>query len=85
MPRRFRCGRTGSTAILIISQRVDPRASAASSCSTGVCRKISRQMAVMIGMTMTASTMPAVRIVRPVLDTSPENSGNQPMLTVSHS
>ena len=79
MPRRCRCGRTGSTAIRIISQRVEPRASAASSCSTGVCRKISRQMAVMIGMTMTASTMPAVRIVRPVLEASPENSGNQPM------
>ena len=41
----------------IISQRVAPRASAASSCRTGVCRKISRQSAVMIGRIMTASTM----------------------------
>ena len=32
----------GSTAIRIISQRVAPSASAASSCRRGVCRKISR-------------------------------------------
>ena len=56
----------GKTAMRIISQRVAPSASAASSCSTGVCRKISRQIAVMIGTTMTASTMAAVKIVRPV-------------------
>ena len=56
-PRRCRSGRTGSTAIRIISQRVAPSASAASSWRRGVCRKISRQMAVMIGRIMTASTM----------------------------
>ena len=67
----------------IISQRVAPRASAASSWSTGVCRKTSRQIAVMIGSTMTASTMPAVRIVRPVPETGPEKSGNQPTLSTS--
>ena len=59
----------GSTAMRIISQRVAPSARAASSCSTGVCRKTSRQIAVMIGRIMTASTMPTVRIVRPVPDT----------------
>ena len=48
--------RTGSTAIRIISQRVAPSASAASSCSVGVCRKTSRQIAVMIGRIITAST-----------------------------
>ena len=32
----------GSTAMRIISQRVAPRASAASSCSRGACRKTSR-------------------------------------------
>ena len=74
----------GKTAILIISQRVAPRASAASSCRTGVCRKISRQMAVMIGTTMTASTIAAVKIVRPVLETVPPKSGNQPMFALSH-
>ena len=61
----------GKTAIRIISQRVAPRARAASSCSTGVCRKISRQIAVMIGTTMTASTIAAVKIVRPVPRPSP--------------
>ena len=59
----------GSTAIRIISQRVAPSASAASSWSVGVCRKISRQMAVMIGTTMTARTIAAVKIVRPVAET----------------
>ena len=59
----------GSTAMRIISQRVAPSASAASSWRTGVCRKISRQIAVMIGTTMTARTIAAVKIVRPVADT----------------
>ena len=68
----------------IISQRVAPRASAASSWRTGVCRKISRQIAVMIGTTMTARTIAAVKIVRPVAETGPEKSGNHPMLVVSH-
>ena len=74
----------GSTAIRIISQRVAPRASAASSCRTGVWRKISRQIAVMMGTTMTASTIAAVKIVRPVADTVPANSGNQPAFSLSH-
>ena len=74
----------GSTAMRIISQRVAPRARAASSCSVGVCRKISRQIAVMIGTTMTASTSAAVRIVRPELSTWPENSGIQPRFSLSH-
>src|SRR5690606_17199020 len=47
----------GSTAVRIISHRVAPSASAASSCSTGVCRNTSRLSAVMIGSTMTASTI----------------------------
>ena len=68
----------GSTAIRIISQRVAPSASAASSCSTGVCRKTSRQIAVMIGRIMTASTMATVRMVRPVPETGGAKSGNQP-------
>ena len=74
----------GNTAIRIISHRVAPSARAASSWRTGVCRKISRQMAVMIGRTMTASTIAAVKIVRPVPETGPLNSGNQPMLALSH-
>ena len=74
----------GSTAIVIISQRVAPSASAASSLSRGVCRKISRQSAVMIGSTMTASTIDAVRIVRPVPDAGGVNSGIQPRFCASH-
>ncbi len=50
----------GRTAVRIISQRVAPSASAASSWSTGVCRKTSRQIAVMIGNAMIASTSAAV-------------------------
>ena len=49
----------GSTAVRIISHRVAPRASAASSCSRGVCRKTSRDRAVTIGRIMIASTMAA--------------------------
>ncbi len=66
----------GSTAWRIISQRVAPRASDASSWSRGVCRNTSREMAVMIGSTMTASTTAAVRMVRPVPETGPAK--NQP-------
>jgi hypothetical protein len=54
---------------------VAPRASAASSCSRGVCRKTSRQMAVMIGKIITASTRPTLRIVRPVFDAGPAKNG----------
>lgn len=61
----------GSTAWRIISQRVAPRASEASSCRRGVCRNTSRLMAVMIGSTITASTSAAVRMVRPVPEALP--------------
>ena len=49
----------GSTTVLITSQRVAPSASAASSCRGGVCRNTSRETAVMIGRTITASTTEA--------------------------
>ena len=41
-------------------------------------------MAVMIGMTMTASTREAVRIVRPVGETWPPKNGIQPAFSFSH-
>ena len=59
----------GSTAILIISHLVAPRARAASSWSLGVCKKISRISAAIIGRTMMASTIPTVSIVLPVAET----------------
>ncbi len=65
----------GITAIRIISQRVAPSASAASSCSVGAWPEASRAMAEMIGRIITASTSPAVNIVRPVADGGPANSG----------
>ncbi len=65
----------GKTVIRTISQRVAPRASAASSCRRGVWRKISRQSAVMIGRIITASTMPTVNMVRPVGDAGPAKNG----------
>src|SRR3712207_3105481 len=67
----------GRTAMRIISQRVAPRASAASSCSLGVCRKISRDTAVMIGRIITASTSPAGGLVRPLAGTGPGENGSQ--------
>ena len=73
----------GKTAILIISQRVAPRASAASSCSRGVCRNTSRERAVTIGKIITASTTATVRMVRPVPDAGPANSGMNPRCSVS--
>ncbi len=75
----------GRTAVWIISQRVAPRASAASSCSFGVCRKTSRQSAVTIGRIMTARTTATVKIVRPVPETGPAKSGNQPNVSVRNS
>jgi|GEM_PF-3941951 len=68
----------GSTAMRIISQRVAPSARAASRCDCGTWRNTSRVMAVMIGRIITASTMPALSMVRPVVDTGPANSGIQP-------
>ncbi|MNR54233.1 hypothetical protein D3C85_1743830 [compost metagenome] len=73
----------GSTAILIISQRVAPSANAASSWSLGVCRKISRLRDVMMGRTITDSTMPAVRMVLPVAEAGPWKMGSQPILSAS--
>ena len=58
MPERA----NGRTATRIISQRVAPRARAASSCRRGVCRNTSRLTAVMIGRIITASTRPTVSI-----------------------
>ena len=72
----------GSTVIRIISQRVAPSAGAASSCSLGVCRS-SRLREVMIGRTITASTIPAVRMVLPVAEAGPWKIGSQPMLLAS--
>ena len=66
----------GSTAIRIISQRVAPSASAASSCSLGVCRNTSRDTAVMIGRIITARVTPTTSIVRPVTDTGPAKKGS---------
>jgi hypothetical protein len=74
----------GSTARRIISQRVAPSARAASSCSAGACRNTSRQIAVMIGRIMTASTSAAVRIVRPVPLAVPPKNGIQPRYSLSH-
>src|SRR5699024_3295505 len=65
----------GSTAMRIISQRVAPRARAASSCRRGVWRKISRVREVMIGRIMIDRTSEAVRSVRPVCDTEPSAAG----------
>ena len=67
----------GSTATRIISQRVAPRASAASLLGSGVWSNTSRLMAVTIGRIMMASTIDARNTVpceTPVLP----NSGIQP-------
>ena len=50
-----------STDMRSISQRVAPSASAASFSATGATAKTSRQIAVTIGSTMIASTMPAAK------------------------
>ena len=57
----------------IISQRVAPNAQAASMVSRGTCRNTSREMALMIGRIITASTRPAVSMVRPVVEAGPAN------------
>ncbi len=74
----------GSTAILITSQRVAPRASAASSCILGTWRNTSREIAAMIGRIMTASTIDAVSIERPTMR-SPPNSGMNPRYSLRNS
>ena len=73
----------GSTAIRIISQRVAPRARAASSCRRGTWRKTSRLSAVTIGKIITASTTATVRMVRPVPEAGPAKSGMKPRCSVS--
>lgn len=55
----------GKTTILIISQRVAPSASEASSCRRGVWRNTSRDREVMIGKIMIARMMPPMRMLRP--------------------
>ena len=50
----------GNTAPRIISQRVAPRASAASFCAGGTVANTSRVIEVMIGVIMMATTIPAV-------------------------
>jgi hypothetical protein len=55
----------GRTAVRMVSQRVAPSARAASRCTVGAWRKISRARAATIGSTMTASTTDADRIDRP--------------------
>ena len=72
------------TAWRIISQRVAPSASDASSWRRGVCRNTSREMAVMIGRIMTASTTATVIIVRPLAAAGPLNNGMNPRLSSSH-
>ena len=54
----------GSTEVRIISQRVAPSASAASTWSRGTCRNTSREIEEMIGRIMIARMMPAVKTVR---------------------
>ena len=68
----------GSTARRIISHLVAPSASAASSCRRGVCMKISRDMEVIIGKIITASTTATVATVRDGLAAGPSNSGMKP-------
>ena len=65
----------GRTAMRIISQRVAPSASAASSCRRGVWRKTSRTSEVMIGRIMIDRTKLAVSRVRPVCEMAPSSSG----------
>ena len=67
----------GITAVRIISHRVAPRARAASMWSRGVCSKTSREIAVMIGRIMMASTTLATNTV-PVDFRPGAKSGNQP-------
>jgi hypothetical protein len=65
----------GRTVMRIISQRVAPSARAPSSRRRGVWEKTSRAMAETIGRIITASTRPAVSIVRPVTDAGPLKKG----------
>ena len=60
----------------VVSQRVAPKASAASRCETGTAASTSRMTAETIGVTMIASMTPPVRSPRPVA--VPRKSGSQP-------
>ena len=73
----------GMTAVRTISQRVAPRARAASSCRRGVWRKTSRATAVMIGRIITARTTDAVRMFF-AGGWYPANRGMKPRKSVSH-
>ena len=68
----------GSTARRIISHFVAPSARAASSCRRGVCMKMSRDMEVIIGRIITASTTATVATVRDGFAAGPANSGMKP-------
>src|SRR5690606_6443341 len=74
----------GSTAIRTISHRVAPSASAASSCRRGVARNTSRETAVTMGRTITASTTPTVAITRGGVLAGPANRGTNPRWSASH-
>ena len=65
----------GSTVSRMLSQRVAPSASAPSCRRRGVCSNTERVTAVMIGRIITASTRPAMIIVRPVADAGPLKNG----------
>jgi hypothetical protein len=68
----------------IISQRVAPRARAASRCSAGAWENTSRASALMIGRIITASTSPAVSMVRPVAEAGPAKNGMNPRFSSAH-
>ena len=74
----------GRTVIRIISQRVAPSASAPSWSLRGVCEKTSRATAETIGRIITASTIPATNIVRPVVEAGPSKNGMKPRWSSSH-
>ena len=71
-----------STTPRTISQRVEPSASAASSCSGGTLTKSSRQTPAMIGTAMIARITPATKI--PLAPGCPPNNGMKPRVLWSH-
>ena len=77
--------RTGAPRCLIISHRVAPNASAASSCSAGSAGRPRGYNDVMIGRIITANTTPRCSMVRPVPDAGPaENRDPCPGESFSH-
>src|SRR5713226_2352305 len=71
----------GTTTFHVDSQRVAPKLSAASRWSRGTDINISRDTEIMYGITMMASTMPAVR--NPTPYAGPENNGKNPSVFFS--